>query len=1076
MHRDSPCSGRHLLPTLLRAAACLLLGWAAVGRASEPGVATSRPNILIIVTDQQFAEVMSCRMGKEFIQTPALDGLAERGMLFNRAYCAFPLCSPSRNSMFTGLYPHQVRWKPVHPEPSLYLGRYLRDAGYETAYSGKSELFAKDVEQHGFETILAPMGGGSRQEAMNNGGWDAWAASEAAAFVARPHDKPFLLVASFLNPHNICEWSRRLAGQKQTLDCGEIGEPPAVEQLPPAPVNLGPQADGPDGLAFMRRGYQADWRFPVGGYSVEDWRRHRWGYYRMVEIVDREIGRVLKAVRDAGLEDNTLVIFTSDHGECAGAHGWNQKSVPFDESTRVPFIVSWKGKTPAATSDALVNTGIDIVPTVLAAAGVADPPALPGASLLPLAFGSRPADWRDAVISQMSMSQAGEIEGITPTMKWWMVRTDRYKYCLFSHGTQRESLIDMAADPGEMRNLAADPAHRDALLEHRDRLARYARDHDDRRVAPLLADDVKPIPFPAAPPAEPVAAPAAAIHAPRYYWPMPVGAPRVIKADVAVYGGTPAGVAAAVQAARLGRQVVLLSFNRHVGGMTSGGLTATDVGEQASIGGFANEFYSRVGKLAGFRPADAEAMFLTLLREAGVSVLFERRLASVHMEETSIRSLALENGETVEASVFLDTTYEGDLMAAANVSYRVGREPKALYDESAAGVWYMGSWLNVYQFCRLPIDPFRESGQPTSGLLAEISPDPPGKPGEGDGKVQAYNFRMCLSKAPDRLPFPKPSSYRADRYALLARFLHADPRIDWRMNYTVAPMADGPVQLRPGDCNNAGSFSTDCVGRNYRWPDGVYDAGSSPDSIRVRRGLPMPLHDVYELREEIFQDHVTYQQGLMWFLANEPAVPEGIRQRMNRFGLDPQEFTPTGGWPHQLYVREARRMVADSVMTQHHCESQTVAPDPVGLASYAMDSHFCQRILMVEDGHTTVRNEGGWMRPCRGPWPISYAAIVPKREECSNLLVPVCLSATHVAYGSIRMEPVFMILGQSAGAAASLAIDSACGVQDVQYEKLRQRLIADGQVLEWPAGGRRVGAAGADGRANTAAIQFAQQP
>jgi arylsulfatase A-like enzyme len=1028
------------------AATGLAFAGAAACHGAEPETAKPRPNILVIVTDQQFAEVMSCRMGNEFIKTPALDELTSRGAFFTSAYCAFPLCGPSRNSMFSGLYPHRVRWKPVHDHPSHYLGRYLLDAGYETAYSGKSELHAKDVAEHGFETILAPMGVPTRKTALANGGWDAWAASEAIGFIARPHEKPFLLVASFLNPHNVCEWSRRLAGQEGTLDCGEIGEPPPPEQLPPAPANIGPQADEPDGMTLMRRGFQANRLFPVGGYTVDDWRRHRWGYYRMVELVDREIGRVLKALREAGLEDETLVIFTSDHGECAGAHGWNQKSVPYDESTRVPFIVKWNGRTPAGiSSEKLINTGIDLVPTVLDAAGVAIPKELPGRSALPLALGRPVADWPDAVVSQMSMSQAGEIDGFKPTMKWWMVRTDRYKYCLFSRGQQRESFIDMQADPGEMRNLAADPAHRQALLEHRERLARYGREHDDRHVAPLLADDVKPIPFDMG--KQPAATGAAG--RPHYYWPIPVGSPRVIKADVAVYGGTPGGVAAAVQAARMGCDVVLVSFNRHVGGMTSGGLTATDIGVKDSIGGIAREVYARIGKPSGFRPSEAEAVFLTLLQEAGVRVLFEQRLTSVRMEGTAIRSITMESGETYEAAVFLDSTYEGDLMAAANVSYRVGREPVTAYDESAAGAWYMGSWLNVYQFCRLPIDPFRDPGNPESGVLPEISSELPGKPGEGDAKVQAYNFRMFLSNAPDRLPYPKPPGYQADRYALLARFLNADPRIEWRFGYTVVPMTDGPVQLRRGDCNNAGSFSTDCVGRNYRWPDGTSEAGSSADPVRVRRGLSLPLRDLYQLREEIFQDHLTYQQGLMWFLANEAVVPEVIRQKMNLFGLDPQEFGSTGGWPHQLYVREARRMVSDRVMTQHHCESTKVVQDSVGLASYPMDSHFCQRVIMVEDGKANVRNEGGWMKPCRHPWPISYHAIVPKQEECTNLLVPVCLSATHVAFGSIRMEPVFMILGQSAGAAAALTLHERCDVQDLPYERLRQRLLADGQRLAW---------------------------
>lgn len=548
----------------------------------------------------------------------------------------------------------------------------------------------------------------------------------------------------------------------------------------------------------------------------------------------------------------------------------------------------------------------------------------------------------------------------------------------------------------------------------------------------------------AAPPAS------SATAGPRYYWPVPAALPRVVKADVAVYGGTPGGVAAAVQAAKMGRDVVLLSFNRHVGGMTSGGLTASDLGKRESIGGLANEFYKRLGKTTAFRPSEAEALYLAMLQESKVRVLLERRLASVQMEGTRILSATMENGETIEAAVFLDTTYEGDLMAAANVSYRVGRESAKTYDESCAGVWYMGSWLNVYQFCRLPIDPFVKEGDPASGLLPEIASEPPGTLGDGDSKVQAYNFRMFLSDGPDRIPYPKPNGYDAKRYGLLARFVNCDPRIEWRLTYTVAPMTDGPVQLRRGDCNNAGSFSTDYVGGSYRWPDGVYQAGSSPGEIPVRRGLQMPLGELYELRERIFQDHVNYQQGLMYFLANDPVVPEALRDKMNRFGLDPGEFAATGFWPHQLYVREARRMASDYVMTQHNCESKTTAADSVGLASYPMDSHFCQRVAVVEHGRNAVRNEGGWTKSCPRPYPVAYRAIVPTKSQCSNLLVPVCLSASHVAYGSIRMEPVFMILGQSAGAAAALATAAQCAVQDVSYAALRQRLLEDGQQLEWP--------------------------
>jgi hypothetical protein len=386
-------------------------------------------------------------------------------------------------------------------------------------------------------------------------------------------------------------------------------------------------------------------------------------------------------------------------------------------------------------------------------------------------------------------------------------------------------------------------------------------------------------------------------------------------------------------------------------------------------------------------------------------------------------------------------------MAAAGVSYRVGREPRNAFHESLAGQWQQVSWQDVYQFCRLPISPYVIEGDPASGLLPEISPDQAGAPGEGDYRVQAYNFRMYLSNQAERLPFPQPMGYDPARYGLLARFLNADPGIRWTLNYTTHPMTDGPVQMRRGDSNNAGSFSSDYVGGSHRWPDGTYDPVSFSDLPPPRRGLPTPLRELYQLRERIFQDHVAYQQGLLYFLANDPRVPRELQQRVQRFGLDPAEFQETGHWPHQLYVREGRRMVAGYIMTQADCESHRVAEDSVGLASYPMDSHFCQRVVVQENGKTTVRNEGGFGKACPRPYPVSYRAIVPKQDECANLLVPVCLSATHAAYGSIRMEPVFMILGQSAGTAASLAIEEGAAVQDVNDGRLKERLLADKQRL-----------------------------
>lgn len=537
------------------------------------------------------------------------------------------------------------------------------------------------------------------------------------------------------------------------------------------------------------------------------------------------------------------------------------------------------------------------------------------------------------------------------------------------------------------------------------------------------------------------------VNKPYYYRQVKLGEPKLIECDVAVYGGTPAGVMAAVQAARDGKKAILLSFNRHVGGMTSGGLTATDIGKKESVGGLALEFYNSVGQIYNFRPSEAESLFLKMLDEAGAMVLLERCLKSAEILNGQLESVTMETGEIVKAAVFIDATYEGDLMAAANVSYYVGREPASAYEESLGGQWQKISWKGVYQFCGLPISPYAEQGDPTSGLLPEIATEAPGNAGEGDYKVQAYNFRMYLSNKQGKISFPKPQGYNPYRYELLARFLNLDPQIQWVLNYTTAPMTDGPVQMRNGDSNNAGSFSSDYVGGNYCWPDGTYEPGSFAELPPPRRGVAMPMHDLYELREQIFQDHVSYQQGLIYFLANDRQVPKALQDRVNQWGLDPQAFTDTGFWPHQLYVREGRRMVSEYVMTQADCESKRKANDSVGLASYPMDSHFCQRVVVKKNGKMTVRNEGAFGHSLPKPYPVSYRAIIPKRNECSNLIVPVCLSASHVAYGSIRMEPVFMILGQSAGTAACIAIDDNVSVQNIEYGKLKKRLIANKQKL-----------------------------
>jgi arylsulfatase A-like enzyme len=446
--------------------------------------ATTKPNILFIMTDQHFAEALSCRMGSQYIKTPALDSIAANGTFFSRAYAANPICMPARNSIFTGRYPHETGVTAniqtrLDPKEFVNMGTYLRRAGYETAYAGKWHLCydEKDMESHGFETLKGK-------------GLDAEIAANVVEFIRQKHDRPFLAVASFVNPHNICEYPRG-----EPLPNGDVGPPPPLDQLPPAPANMLPAKNEPDTMTTMRKSYHATSTFPVGNFTAEKWRELRWAYYRMIEKVDGEIGKVLAALRERGLEENTLIIFTADHGECAGAHGFNQKTVFYEESARIPLIVSLKGTTKPAVSDKLVNVGIDVLPTMLEFAGVEKPGRLPGASLRSIALGKTPATWRDYVVIGNNMVQGGPVGLLKPATEGRMIRTERYKYCVFQYGLQRESLVDLAKDPGETVDLANDPAQRKVLLEHRDLLRKFAAERGDKLVAELLADDIKARPF-----------------------------------------------------------------------------------------------------------------------------------------------------------------------------------------------------------------------------------------------------------------------------------------------------------------------------------------------------------------------------------------------------------------------------------------------------------------------------------------------------------------------------------------------------------------------------------------------------
>jgi hypothetical protein len=513
--------------------------------------------------------------------------------------------------------------------------------------------------------------------------------------------------------------------------------------------------------------------------------------------------------------------------------------------------------------------------------------------------------------------------------------------------------------------------------------------------------------------------------------------------DLVVYGGTSGGISAAVQAGRLGKSVVLIEPGKHLGGMTAGGLGATDIGNKAAIGGLSREFYQRIKKhydndaawtwekRAGFKgtghsatedtawtfePHIAAQVYQDLLREHKVPVVLGQRLDlanGVKKDGKRIVSITMESGEAYRGRMFVDATYEGDLMAKAGVSYHVGREANRTYGETLNGVQVKNA--TKHQFVK-NVDPYVKPGDPSSGLLPRVHPGPPGVDGAGDDRVQTYNFRLCSTDRPqNRRPWPKPAHYDERQYELLLRNFEAgDDRLPWN-----------PVLMpnRKTDSNNNYAFSTDDIGTNYAYPDGDYAA-----------------------REKVWQEHVDYTQGLMWTLANHPRVPEQVRRHFQTWGLAKDEFTDNDNWPWQLYVREARRLVGEYVMTEANCRGQRVAEDPVGLAAYTMDSHNVQRYVTREG---FVRNEGDVQVGGFSPYPIPYRAIVPKSAECTNLLVPVCLSASHIAYGSIRMEPVFMVLGQSAATAAALALDENTDVQRVDYQRLRERLRRDNQVLDW---------------------------
>jgi hypothetical protein len=520
--------------------------------------------------------------------------------------------------------------------------------------------------------------------------------------------------------------------------------------------------------------------------------------------------------------------------------------------------------------------------------------------------------------------------------------------------------------------------------------------------------------------------------------------------DIIVYGGTSGAITAVIQAKKMGKSVILVSPDKHLGGLSSGGLGWTDTGKKEVIGGLSREFYQRVyekyqadsawiwedrsdfgnrgqgtpaidGDLRTmwiFEPHVAEEVFDEWVEGLGIEIYRDEwldREKGVTIQDKEITAIRTLSGKEFKGRMFIDATYEGDLMAAAGVSYHVGREANSVYDEEWNGI-QTNVFHHQHHFKALdqPIDPYLIAGDPSSGLIPKISGDDPGVKGEGDDKIQAYCFRVCMSNHPtNRIPFPRPENYDSTQYELLVRIFKTG-WTEWFDKFDMIPN-------RKTDTNNHGPFSSDNIGMNYDYPEASY-----------------------ERRKEIIKEHEDYQKGLLYFVANDPRVPKKAQEEFQKWGLAKDEFNDNGNWPHQIYVREARRMIGKYVMTENELLQKKPTPESIGMGSYTIDSHNIQRYV-DENGH--VQNEGDIGVSLPEPYKIAYGAIVPKRDEIVNLVVPVAVSASHIAFGSIRMEPVFMILGQSGATAAVMALDRGVTIQNISYEDLKTQLVKDGQVL-----------------------------
>ncbi|HYG23907.1 MAG TPA: FAD-dependent oxidoreductase [Verrucomicrobiae bacterium] len=543
------------------------------------------------------------------------------------------------------------------------------------------------------------------------------------------------------------------------------------------------------------------------------------------------------------------------------------------------------------------------------------------------------------------------------------------------------------------------------------------------------------------------------------------------KVDVCVYGGTSGGVIAAVALARLGRSVLLIETTRHLGGMTAGGLGWIDYGRAPTIGGLTKKYFDSVRAYYAalnvrsngwsVEPHVAERLFEKLVADNHVEVIRETRLNSVGKSRRRIRTITLDKAPvdsrgapsprplerrylTIEASMFIDCSYEGDLLAAAGVTYRTDREGRDEFGEQLGGVCLSAVFSDrnegggaARRSVKHPVrlDPYRRPGDPASGLLPLVSKASLGREGRRHAGVQAYNFRLCLTRN-DPIPIAAPSNYDPNRFELVRRYItevermgdplepgdlyfnfgHRIPRNHPRL-LKITQLMRGKTDVNNGLCNISMDFAS---GGSERYAEGSWAE-----------------------RAKIWHAHEEYQRGYLYFLRTDEGLPEWLRREIAAWGLPKDEFQDTGGWPTQLYIRQARRMASRFVISQPHCENPAKRDDSVGMGSYSLDSHVVQRL--VHQG--IVAHEGYFYRRIGEPYPVPYAAIVPREDECENLLVTFCVSTTHVAFSSVRMEPPFMILSESAALAADQALQDGTSIQRVNLSKLRRRLLDAEQIV-----------------------------